>query len=255
MKTAPEITIREEAPESLRVTALETVRRMARWTPKRIRRVLCGVLGVRADPDNWTDYPNVWDEVEFHMHRCDWYKVYDFIEMIHTDMSTDERDQFNAAINACFIENGIGWQFEDGKVVTRGTEDFETVVRNAVTALGETNRPTAAGHVHDALLALSRRPTADPAGAIYHAMGALEAVARDLTDSPGETLGQILNRNPDLLPRPLDTALSQVWGYASNVARHVTEGHVPSRREAELIVGLAAALATYLTNPQPNAGT
>ena len=253
-EAAAEITIREGAPESLRVTVLETVRTMEHWTPTRIRRVLCGVLGVRADQEIWTDYPNVWDEVQYHMHRCDWYKVYDFIEAIHTVMSPGEQDQFEAAINACFFERGIGWQFSDGKVVTRGTEDFETVVRTTVTALGETNRPTAAGHVHNALLALSRRPDADPAGAIYHAMGALEAVARDLTDNPQATLGEILRRNPDLLPPPLNTALPQLWGYASNVARHVREGHAPQRNEAELIVGLAAALATYLTRRQPNAG-
>ena len=90
-------------------------------------------------------------------------------------------------------------------------------------------------------------PNADLAGAIYHAMGALEAVARDLTGDHRATLGQIVNRNAQLLPRPLDTALSQVWGYASNEARHVQEGREPRREEAELIVGLAAAVTTYLT--------
>jgi hypothetical protein len=48
----------------------------------------------------------------------------------------------------------------------------------------------------------------------------------------------------------LDTALSQIWGYASNEARHVQEGRETNREEAELLVGLAAALATYLTRKQ-----
>ena len=38
-----------------------------------------------------------------------------------------------------------------------------------------------------------------------------------------------------------------MWGYASNKARHVEEGREPSREEAELIVDLAAVVATYLT--------
>jgi hypothetical protein len=38
-----------------------------------------------------------------------------------------------------------------------------------------------------------------------------------------------------------------VWGYASNEARHVEEGREPQREEAELVVGLAAVVATYLT--------
>ena len=78
-------------------------------------------------------------------------------------------------------------------------------------------------------------------------MGALEAVARDLSGEPKATLGEVLKRNPGLLPKPLDTALAQVWGYASNEARHVEEGREPSREEAELLVGLAAVVATYLT--------
>jgi hypothetical protein len=78
-------------------------------------------------------------------------------------------------------------------------------------------------------------------------MGALEAVARDLSGLHKATLGEVLKRNPSLLPKPLDSALSQVCGYASNEARHVEEGCEPSREEAELLVGLAAVVATYLT--------
>ena len=64
---------------------------------------------------------------------------------------------------------------------------------------------------------------------------------------PKATLGEVLKRNPGLLPKPLDTTLAQVWGYASNEARHVEEGREPSREEVELPVGLAAVVATYLT--------
>ena len=117
----------------------------------------------------------------------------------------------------------------------------------AASALSSTGRPTAGNHVHEALLALSRRPDPDLSGAIYHAMGALEAVARDLVGDEKATLGEILKRHPDLLPPPLDKALSQLWGFASNEARHVVEGRQPTREDATLIVGLAANMATYLT--------
>ena len=59
-----------------------------------------------------------------------------------------------------------------------------------------------------------------------------------------------LDWTPGLLPRPLDNALAQVWGYASNEARHVEEGRQPNREEAEFLVGLAAVTATYLTKKQ-----
>jgi hypothetical protein len=150
------------------------------------------------------------------------------------------------AINDYFSHAGIGWRMVDGQIVVRGNEGFESVVKEAATALEESRRPTAAKHLHEALRALSRRPDANLPGAIYHAMGSLECVARDLSGDPKATLGEILKQHPGLLPKPLGTALSQVWGYASNEARHVQEGRYPSREEAELVVGLAAAVATYL---------
>ena len=100
--------------------------------------------------------------------------------------------------------------------------------------------------LREALNDLSRRPEAHLPGAAYHAMGSLECVARDLAGDPKATLGEILKRHPGLLPKPLDTALAQVWGYSSEVARHVREGQEISRDEAALPVGLSATVSTYL---------
>jgi hypothetical protein len=115
----------------------------------------------------------------------------------------------------------------------------------------DTGRPTAAGHIHEAVQHLSRRPEADLSGAVFHAMGAIECVARDVSGDSKATLGEILKKYPGMMPKPLDSALSQVWGYASNEARHVREGEGLSREEAELIVGLAATLASYVTQRAP----
>lgn len=248
-----EITVREDAPEGLRVTVLETARELG-WGPSSQRNIVCRVLRVRPDPGNWSEFPNVWGEVQDLVYGCDWFKVYDIIESYHAAMvENDEKrgetdaEKFADEINAYFVEEGIGWQLVDGKIVTRGAEAFEKIVRDADKALKKSGRPTAAGHIHEALQDLSRRPKPDLAGAIYHGMGALEAVARDLTGDAKATLGEAIKRNPELLPKPLDTALSQVWDYASNEARHVEEGREPEREEAELVVGLAAVVATYLT--------
>lgn len=248
-----EITIREDAPEGLRFAVLETARELE-WGPSSIRDVVCKVLRVRPDSNNWSEYPNVWHEVQELVYACDWFKVYDIIEALYAAMVRHDREhasgdaqKFAAEINSYFVEEGIGWQLVDGQVVTRGTEAFEAVVSKAAKALEKSGRPTAASHIHEALQDLSRRPKPDLAGAIYHGMGALEAVARDISGSPKLTLGEVLKRHPDLLPKPLDTALAQVWGFASNEARHVEEGREPVRDEAELVVGLAAVVATYLS--------
>jgi len=254
--TAKEISIREDAPESLRYFVLQTAIDLG-WAPSSLRTVLCRVLRVPPDAGNWSEYPNVWSEVEGLMYRCEWYKVYDIIEAMYArflkhDSENRQQDapQFAEAVNSFFLEEGIGWQIVDGHIVTRGTEAFESVVTEATAALEGTGRPTAAKHLHEALQDLSRRPEADLPGAVYHAMGSLECIARDLSGDSKATLGEILKRYPGLLPKPLDEALSKIWGYASNEARHVEEGREPRREEAELLVGLAAALSTYLTRKQ-----
>jgi hypothetical protein len=250
---AKDISIREDAPESLRVTVLETARQLD-WAPSALRTVVCYVLKVRPSQSNWSEYPNIWDEVQYLVYDCDWFKVYDIIEALYERMMHDGRSRtmgapqrFAAELNALFIEEGIGWQLVDGQVVTRGDDAFESTVHAAATALAKTARPTAAQHLREAIQALSRRPLPNCPGAIYHAMGALECVARDLTGSHKETLGEILKRRPDLVPKPLDNALSLVWGCASNEARHVVEGRNPDRDEAALVVGLAATITTYLS--------
>jgi len=51
-----------------------------------------------------------------------------------------------------------------------------------------------------------------------------------------------------LRPRkPLDTAVEKAWGFASEMGRHIREGRQPDRKEAELIVGLAVTISTYLS--------
>jgi AbiJ N-terminal domain 4 len=154
---AKEITIREAAPENLRYVVLQTAVDLG-WAPSSLRTILCRVLRVPPDSGNWSEYPNIWGEVESLMYRCDWYKVYDIIEAMYAnfakhDAQNRQQDavQFAEAVNGFFEEEGIGWQLVDGRIITRGTEAFEAVVREATQALQASKRPTAATHLHEAL--------------------------------------------------------------------------------------------------------
>ena len=189
--------------------------------------------------------------------ESEWFRLYDVIEDVFDQLAFYEQElapedeeprtpSLRRSLNTYFVNAGIGWRIVDGRFVTRGTETLDAIASSAHDTL-TARWPTAARHVHDAVQALSRRPTADHSGAIYHAMGALECVARELVGDQKATLGEILKRRPTLLPSPLGLALSQIWGFASNEARHVVEGRDPTRDDAELVVGLAATVATYLT--------
>ena len=119
-------------------------------------------------------------------------------------------------------------------------------MRQSNEVLLATERQVASQEIHQALADLSRRPSPDITGAIQHAMAALECVARDVSGERKATLGELLKKHPDLLPAPLDTALTKIWGFASEQGRHLRENEAPDIKEAELVVGLAANIATYL---------
>jgi AbiJ-like protein len=154
------------------------------------------MLRTTPDPSNWSEYPNIWEEVQSLIRGSEWFKVYDFVEALQANFAQRGDNSFADAVNEFFADEGIGWQLIDGQIITRGPEAFETIVTEATAALETSKRPTAAGHLHEALQGLSRRPEPDLSGAAYHAMGALEGVARDLTGDPKATLGEILNVTP-----------------------------------------------------------
>jgi hypothetical protein len=74
-----EITIREDAPDNLRYFVVQTAIDLG-FYPSFLRRVLCGVLRVTPYAGNWSEYPNIWGEVQSLISTCDWFKVYDIIE-------------------------------------------------------------------------------------------------------------------------------------------------------------------------------
>jgi hypothetical protein len=166
---------------------------------------------------------------------------------------TEPQRKFETELNEVFGELGIGWQMVGGQIQTRGTEVFEASIHEAKAALVESGRPTAESELREAIADLSRRPEPDLTGAIQHSMAALECVARDVCKQPSRTLGDLLQKEAQKLgiPKPLNEAVEKAWGYASEMGRHVREGRIPERAEAELIVGICATVSTYLCQKTP----
>lgn len=215
--------------------------------PTAMRRIVCQVLLVSPDSYNWSEYPNVWDEVNDHIVNCPWFKVYDIGEALHTalaNVAPNRACEFEDRLNQFFRENGIGWEMQDGQIMFRGSEVFADVTTEAVTALRDTGRQRAANEIREALGDISRRPEPDVTGTIQHVIAALESTARDVVGQPNRTLGQLICHLD--LPAPLDTAVEKLWGYASDRARHVREGQTIDIVEAQLLVSVACAVSTFL---------
>lgn len=249
------ITVREDAPPALRYALAEIARR-AGLSPSSIRSIVCGVLFETPDTNNWSEYPNIWDEVLQLLNTCEWFKIYDIAETIWRSLEyrNEEQELFQAELNRLFREKGIGWELKSSLgIVFRGDANFTNATERAVIAFRETGRETAAAEIREALKDISRRPVPDRTGAIQHAMAAVECAARDLVGEPNLTLGRLIPRLN--VPRPLDAALEKLWGYASENGRHIREGTQHSSAEAELVVSIACAMSVFLIQREAEINT
>jgi hypothetical protein len=79
-----------------------------------------------------------------------------------------------------------------------------------------------------------------------HSMAALECVFRDVVGNPKATLGYLLKKHYGLIPISLKESIEKLWGFTSEYGRHIREGREPKFAEAQLVVGVCAAMITYL---------
>jgi len=243
------ITIREDAPEYVRNAVIQIAVELE-IQPSEIRDIICSTTFTTPDSNNWSEYPNIWNEVNGLIYQCEWYYVYDVAEKIHSLLKNKFQDarpsDYENRINEIFRVKGIGWKMFEGLIEIRGTETFEEAVRQAEATTLEAGRTTVSSEIKESLRDLSKRPHPDLTGAIQHSMAALECLARDITGESSSTLGRIISDGNINIPPPLDTAVEKLWGFASQMGRHLLEGNNPNYKEAELVVFICASLISYL---------
>ena len=241
--------IYEDAPESLRTLIIKIVTKDMQYPPSFLRSAICSVLLCREDLNNWSEYPNIYNEASDLIYNAPWYNIYDLIEKLASLLKHHNKDAiFAEYINGGFIRLNIGWQLKDGIIQPRGDDIFEATFCEAIDTLEKKGFERAKSEIKEAMDDLAKRPIPDTHGSIRHSIGALESVAREIEQKQRKTLGEILRENQELFPPPLGAALSQIWGFCSEYARHVREDRGVERHEAMLILGLSSSLITYLIN-------
>lgn len=241
-----EITVRYDAPHGLREYVIYYFIEQLGYEPKRLREIICRVLHKLPDTNNWTPYPNIYNEAVSLVFECEWFYVYDIIEGLYHSLKENDKLVFENEMNDFFAINGIGWKISSGIIETRGDENFEIELSKVVTILDNAGLDTAKIEIKEALVDLSRRPEPDVTGAIQHSLACLECVVRYVAGNSKLTLGELIKKYSNIVPKPLDEAISKVWGFTSEQGRHLREGGQPTYEEAELVVGLSAVLTTYL---------
>lgn len=252
----PEITITHSAPQWVGERVLELAYSYT-ISSSRIRDWLCDCLV--EIPDRYLDPMEMDQEVERLLMSANWYFTYDLAEWVYDAIRqinnnrghsrnyvAKKAEEYGEALNRFFRAKGVGWQMIAGKLEVRGSQVFEEFTRTAIELTSATGRKRAETELREALSDLSRRPEPEISGAIQHGMAALECLTRDITNDPKLTLGEWIKKHREKFPKPLDSVIEKLWGYASENGRHIKEGSLPSIEDAELLIGLVGAFSVYL---------
>ena len=135
-----QIAVREEASSELRGAILMLAKAVG-MKPSAIREVICGVLLVPPDANNWSEYPNIWDEVVWLMEDAPSHMVYTIVEAFCAELAAprgrDSRSaaEFERRLNDFLVENGIGWELHNRQITPK------TAVSTAIRS-GETGSET-----------------------------------------------------------------------------------------------------------------
>ena len=243
-----EIAIREDAPQGLREFIIQILYEYG-YQPSQLRQTICRTLRQAPDKNNWSEYPNIDYEVRYLIENCEWFQVYDVIEAFYSKI--EEKQAFADEINDYFKTNGIGWKLENGQIIFRGDEIFETNLQKAEKTLDLAVLQTAKNEIKEAIKDISKRPNPDITGAVQHSIACLECVVREVTGDKKLTLGELIKKNREIVPAPLDIVIEKMWGFSSEQGRHLQEGKEPAFDEVELLVGLSASISTYLARKSP----
>ncbi len=240
--------IYDEAPGALRYGLREVLHVLGYQTPTAQRLILCKSLRVIPDRSNWTDYPNIEDEVVYLLETEPWHKFFDALERIRQFLSEEEAVVYYERMNALFADERVGYRFESGNIVRVGTEEFHDAVRVAQHALtGE--RFAEPRRQFERACEFRNALPADWSNAIKEAVNSVEAVLQIIYERPSATLTSIASNDfPAELPGNIKKLFLSLYGQGSGTvgARHASiGGNEPSGPRAELAIHMAAALHAF----------
>ena len=237
--------IKEDAPESLRIGLRQVLHELGYQTPKQQRALICKAWRVAPDASNWSDYPNVEDEVVWLLTSVSWNEFYDRLERLPTFLRDGADMVFRDRVTTLLAEENIGYHFDDDKIVTTGTIQFEEAITAARAALQDARFAEPRRQFERGLDFRSNRPP-DWGNAIKEAANSVEAVLQVIYNRPSVSLPTIVKDDfPSALPGNVRNLFKSLYGLGSGTvgARHAAVGgNAPTAARADLALHVAAAL-------------
>ena len=239
----------DNASDSVRYGIREVLTVLDYQRPSEQRRILCQALRIAPNQGNWSEFPNVDDEVVELLTTTPLYRFFDGLERIPLYLQPDCVAIYFDKMNALLSDEMVGYRFESGRLVRVGTEEFHTAVAAAQTALQDQRLAEPRRQFIRAYEFRNGFPP-DWANAIKEAVNSVEGVLQVIYDRPGVALPTIVNDNlPSDLPGGIRRLFRSLYSHGSGTvgARHASiGGNDPTGPRAELAIHLAAALHAFV---------
>jgi AbiJ N-terminal domain 4 len=175
---------------------------------------------------------------------CEWYQVYDLIEIISKDITNLISDATREWINETLEEQNSAYRFV-------GTEIAEITDKNEIHGI-ETALATADSlvrtHLDTALRMLSDKESPDFRNSVKESISAVEAACRLISGSNSDTLANALKRVQNLHPA-MSRAFTQLYGYtsdASGIRHSLTDEATITYADAKFMLVACSAFVSYL---------
>ena len=240
--------IHGDAPYQLRYGVREVLARLDYRTPKAQRRILCGALRTPPETDNWSDYPNVDNEVIELLTLSHWLRFFDALERMPTHLREDEVELYYQEMNALLADESIGYRFESGQLTRVGTDEFHSAVNSARNSL-QGDRFAEPRRQFDRANHFRNSFPPDWPNAIKEAVNSVEGTLQVIYNRPGVSLTTIMTDNfPSDVPGGIKQLFRSLYSHGSGTegARHASiGGNQPTASRAELAIHIAAALHTF----------
>ncbi|MYE40436.1 MAG: hypothetical protein F4X27_09460 [Chloroflexi bacterium] len=238
----------DDAPDSLRFGIREILMVLGYQEPSEQRRVLCGALRIPPDRSNWSEFPNVDEEVAGLTTVEPWYRFFDALERIPMFLAGKDVEAYYQRMNSLLSDEGVGYRFEAGAIVRLGTDEFHESVAIARTTLHYEKFVEPLRQFERAYEFRNSFPPDWP-NAIKEAVNSVEAVLQVIYCRPGVALPTIVSQNfPEELPGGIKRLFHSLYSQGSGTvgARHAAIGGIePTGPRAELAIHIASALNAF----------
>lgn len=195
------------------------------------------------------DYKRLYDELREEFMRCEWFKVYNFLQFFADQLPAQHPDEFRQACNVELEAEMSAYRFV-GDEIADLTSDEEIASVEQALAVSGLLAPVAA-HMGSALALLADREKPDYRNSVKESISAVESVCKLIANEPKAELGDALKELEKKVPLhgALKQAFLRLYGYTSdaNGIRHaLLEESTLTPDDAKFMLVACSSFVNYL---------